>query len=120
MDQGNPYVMALIAQFGIGFTALCTLVGIIIQVKSNSKARKNEDLVKIIDGKLDKMREDSEKSDRELKACMEDHHLRYYKDQLVTMMSRIENGYKPTIEEKHVLHEQKAKYNELGRGQLCG
>ena len=45
---------------------------------------------------------------------MEGHHLRYYKDQLVSMLSRIENGYTPTIEEKHILHEQKAMYNELG------
>ena len=37
-----------------------------------------------------------------------------YKDQLVTTMSRIENGYVPTIEEKHIIHEQKAAYNELG------
>lgn len=116
MENGNPYVMALIAQIGLIVTPLFTLIGIIIQVRANGKRDKNDGLVKTIDAKLDKMREDSEKSDKELKDCMDNHHLRYYKDQLVTMMSRIENGYKPTVEEKHVLHEQKAKYNELGRG----
>lgn len=115
MASGNPYVMALIPQIALIVTPLFTLIGVIIQVRSNSKARKSEDLVKVIDGKLDKMKEDSEKSDKELRQCMEGHHLRYYKDQLVSMLSRIENGYEPTTEEKHILHEQKAKYNELGR-----
>lgn len=114
MENSNPYVMALITQIGVVCTSLFTLIGIIIQVRAGSKQKKNDDLVKSIDTKLDTMRQDSERSDKELRSCMEDHHLRYYKDQLVTTMSRIENGYVPTTEEKHVLHEQKAKYNELG------
>jgi len=116
LENGNPYVMALIAQIGLIVTPLFTLIGIIIQVRANTKRNKSDDLVKSIDSKLDNMKQESEKADRELKCFMEEHHLRYYKDQLVSMLSRIENGYVPTVEEKHILHEQKAKYNELGRG----
>ena len=54
MESGNPYVMALIPQIALIVTPLFTLIGVIIQVRSNSKARKNEDLVKVIDGKTAK------------------------------------------------------------------
>lgn len=33
---------------------------------------------------------------------------------LVSIMSRIENGYKPTPEEKIMLYDTKQKYNDLG------
>ena len=36
------------------------------------------------------------------------------KSDLVVIMSRIQNGYVPTTEEKMVLYETKRKYNELG------
>ncbi len=114
MENGNPYAMALITQIGVAITAICGVVGIFIQTRANTKRQKSDDIVKNIDQKLDKMKEDSEKSDRELREYMDEHRLRYYKDQLVSMLSRIENGYKPTVEEKHILHEQKSKYNSLG------
>lgn len=112
--EGNPYMMSIVTQAGVIFTSLCGVIGIIIQTRSNNKRQKSEDIIASIDKKLDKMKEDSEKSDAKLQACMDEHHLRYYKDQLVSMLSRIENGYKPTVEERHILHEQKANYNSLG------
>lgn len=36
------------------------------------------------------------------------------KSDLVILMSKIRNGYTPTVEEKMILYETKAKYNELG------
>lgn len=36
------------------------------------------------------------------------------KADLVSLMSRIQNGYKPTAEEKMILYETKEKYNALG------
>lgn len=112
--EGNPYVMALIAQVGVGFTAVCSLLAVVVQVRGAGKQKKQDDLVKAMDAKLDIMRDRSKQADDEIKASMSEHRLRYYKDQLVSTLSRIENGYKPTVEEKHILHEQKAKYNELG------
>lgn len=114
MEGGNPYIMAVIAQVGVGFTAICSLLAVIVQVRGAGKQKKQDDLVKAMDAKLDIMRDRSKKADDEIRASMKEQQLRYYKDQLVATLSRIENGYKPTMEEKHILHEQKAKYNELG------
>lgn len=114
----NGFWSAILPQVGIMFTAVCTLVGIIVQVRSNNNSKSNakthEDMMNKIDAKIDTLQAKSDASDKELKECMIDHHLNYYKDQLVSMMSRVENGYVPTTEEKHILHEQKAKYNDLG------
>ena len=114
MEGGNPYVMAIIAQIGVGITALCSLLAVIIQVRGAGKQKKQDDLVKNIDGKLDVMKSASEERAKALWDSITEHQLRYFKDELVGTLSRIENGYKPTTEEKHILHEQKAKYNELG------
>ena len=114
MESGNPYVMAIIAQIGVGITALCSLLAVIIQVRGAGKQKKQDDLVKNIDGKLDVMKSASEERAKALWDSITEHQLRYFKDELVGTLSRIENGYKPTTEEKHILHEQKAKYNELG------
>ena len=114
MEGGNPYVMAIIAQIGVGITAVCSLLAVIVQVKGAGKQKKQDDLVKAIDGKLDVMKSASEERAKVLWDSITEHQLRYFKDELVGTLSRIENGYIPTTEEKHILHEQKAKYNELG------
>lgn len=112
--EGNPYVMSIVTQFGVMFAALCSLIGIIVQAKQSGKSKKTDALMETIDKKLDVMKERSKQADEEIKTSMKEQHLRYYKDQLVSMLSRVGNGYKPTVEEKHILHEQKAAYNELG------
>ena len=112
--EANPYVMSLVTQIGVMFAALCSLIGIIVQAIQSNKSKKSDKLMEIMDGKLDKLKADTDKRDKELWENIKQHHLRYYKDQLVSTMSRIENGYVPTIEEKHIIHEQKAAYNELG------
>lgn len=114
MEGGNPYIMSVLTQIGIICTSLFALIGTIVQIKSNSKAKKSDEIMTSIDAKLDALKADSDKADKALRDCIESHHLRYYKDQLVVAMSRIEAGYTPTTEEKHILHEQKAKYNDLG------
>ena len=112
--QGNPYVMSILTQIGVIFSALCSVIIVIIQVHNSNKGKRTDDLMKTIDGKIDKMKLESEEKDKELRDCIEEHHLRYFKDQLVATLSRVENGYTPTVEEKHILHEQKAAYNDLG------
>ena len=114
MENGNPYIMSILTQAGVIFSALCSVIIVVIQVYNSNKGKKTDDLMKAIDTKLDDMKKDSDEKDKELRKNIEEHHLRYYKDQLVSTLSRIENGYKPTVEEKHILHEQKAMYNELG------
>ena len=112
--QGNPYIMSILTQIGVIFSALCSVVIVVIQVHNSNKGKKTDDLMKTIDGKIDAMKKESEEKDKELHDCIEEHHLRYFKDQLVATLSRVENGYVPTVEEKHILHEQKAAYNDLG------
>lgn len=114
MENGNPYIMAIIAQIGVGFTAICSLFAVIIQVRAGGKQKKQDDLVKAMNTKLDNMKEESTEADRKINAKIDEQQFRYYKDQLIVMMSRIQNGYVPTQEEKYILHEQKAKYNSLG------
>lgn len=112
--ESNPYVMALIAQIGVGFTAICSLLAVVVQVRGAGKQKKQDDLVKAMNTKLDNMKEESAEADRKINVKIDDQQFRYYKDQLIVMMSRIQNGYVPTQEEKYILHEQKAKYNSMG------
>jgi len=112
--EGNPYVMALIAQVGVGFTAVCSLLAVIVQVRGAGKQKKQDDLVKTMNAKLDNMKEESAEADKKINTKIDEQQFRYYKDQLIVMMSRIQNGYMPTQEEKYILHEQKAKYNSMG------
>ena len=114
MEGGNPYIISLITQFGVVITAICSLIAIIIQTKNSNNVKKQDTLMSTIDGKLDVMKSTSEERAKALWDSITEHQLRYFKDELVGTLSRIENGYKPTTEEKHILHEQKAKYNELG------
>ena len=50
----------------------------------------------------------------ELKKDMEKEKLDRAKSDLVILMSKIRNGYTPTVEEKMILYETKEKYNSLG------
>lgn len=50
----------------------------------------------------------------ELSENLEKEKLDRAKSDLVVIMSRIRNGYEPTVEEKIILHETKQKYNSLG------
>ena len=50
----------------------------------------------------------------DIKNSLKNEKLDRCKSDLVVIMSRIQNGYVPTTEEKMVLYETKQKYNELG------
>lgn len=50
----------------------------------------------------------------DLKIGLKQESLDRCKSDLVVIMSRIQNGYVPTTEEKYVLYETKSKYNKLG------
>ncbi len=50
----------------------------------------------------------------DLKIGLKQESLDRCKSDLVVIMSRIQNGYVPTNEEKYVLYETKSKYNKLG------
>ena len=50
----------------------------------------------------------------DIKNSLKNEKLDRCKSDLVVIMSRIQNGYVPTTEEKMVLYETKQKYNDLG------
>lgn len=50
----------------------------------------------------------------DIKVALKNEKLDRCKSDLVVIMSRIQNGYVATTEEKMVLYETKKKYNELG------
>lgn len=75
-------------------------VGVIITTAIQTHNAKKKDEIK---EELQKIRKDMNKET--LSRC---------KNDLVVLMSRIQNGYAPTPEEKMILHETKSLYNSLG------
>ena len=88
-------------------SGLCVAVpNIIATVVTNKKDNIDTKLTAMsvnFDNKLNKIQKnlDNEKLDRA-------------KADLISLMSRIQNGYSPTSEEKIILYETKEKYNDLG------
>ena len=50
----------------------------------------------------------------DIKIALDNEKLDRCKSDLIVIMSRIQNGYTPTTEEKMILYETKKKYNDLG------
>lgn len=83
-----------------GLPTLITTIGVIATtIIQNKQANKKDS----IDAKL-----------TDIKKALENEKLDRCKSDLIVIMSRIQNGYKPTTEEIMVLYETKKKYNELG------
>ena len=73
-----------------------------VRMKKWFKSALNEELKPIIDD-LKNIKDDL--NNETLSRCKSD---------LIAIMSRIQAGYKPTLEEKRLLYETKEKYNSLG------
>ena len=96
----NTIIVAIISSLGI---AVPSIIATILTNKKDS-----------VDTKIKNF---SEKVDKELKwfkKSLEDEKKDRAKSDLVMLMSRIRNGYIPTVEEKMILYETKSKYNALG------
>ena len=96
----NTIIVALIS-------GLCVAIpNIIATVITNKKDTIESKLTAInvnFDTKLNELSKDIEKEK-----------LDRAKSDLVILMSKIRNGYTPTVEEKMILYETKQKYNSLG------
>ena len=87
-----------------------TTVGVVITTLiQSSNARKKDN----IEAK-DNIRKEFNDSMDSLKDDLNQETLARCKADLVSLMSKIKNGYTPTVEEKMILHESKKKYNGLG------
>lgn len=91
-------------------TAISTIGVIITTIIQTHNARKKDD----IENKLDTIQKEFKKEILSLQENLNKETLGRCKTDLVSLMSKIKNGYTPTTEEKMILYETKEKYNSLG------
>lgn len=93
---------------------LCVAVPNIIATISSSK-KNNIEQVK---GEIKESIKDTERSIKaditKVKKSLDDETLSRCKVDLINVMSRVQNGYKLTEEERRILIEEKEQYNKLG------
>lgn len=96
--------------------AIIGLIGIIIQKKSDNKLKNQQDLLKTVDEKIDKLKAQSTEEDRKLNEKLDTIDMETCKRFLVVEMTKIrDNFYIPNEEQKRLIHETKKIYNEKGR-----
>lgn len=95
--------------------AVIGLIGIYIQTKSNNKLKSQEDLLKVVDEKIDKIEQQSKNEDIKLNKKLDNIELEVCKRFLVVELTKIQDGsYRPSEEQKRILHETKKLYNDRG------
>ena len=100
---------------GMIIVAIISLIGIIIQTKSHNKLQKQSDIVKTMDAKLDKLREESKKDDFKLNKKLDENKMKDLKRFLIIEMTKIDQGiYKATDNQRRMLKEAKDEYNHDG------
>lgn len=100
---------------GMIIVAIISLIGIIIQTKSHNKLKKQNDIVKIMDEKLDKLRADSKKDDFKLNKKLDENKMNDLKRFLIIEMTKIDQGiYQATDNQRRMLKEAKDEYNHAG------
>ena len=100
---------------GMIIVAIISLIGIIIQTKSHNKLQKQSDIVKTMDAKLDKLREESKKDDFTLNKKLDENKMNDLKRFLIIEMTKIDQGiYQATDNQKRMLKEAKDEYNRAG------
>lgn len=91
--------------------ALITTLGVISTTIIQGVQAKQKDNM---NSKLSAIQIDFRKEIKEVNSALRQEKLDRAKSDLVGLMSRIQNGYNPTTEEKMILYETKEKYNDLG------
>ena len=100
---------------GVITVAIISLIGTIIQTKSHNKLEQQNDLVKSINKKLDKLRAESKKDDFKLNKKLDENKMNDLKRFLIIEMTKIDQGiYKATDNQKRMLKEAKDEYNRAG------
>ena len=100
---------------GMIIVAIIGLIGVIIQTQSHVKIKKQDGLMKVIDKKIDGLRNESKKDDIKLNKKIDDINVNTTKRFLITEMTKIKQGYYiPTDNQKRVIVETKSEYNKAG------
>lgn len=95
--------------------AIISLIGIIIQNRSHNKLKSQEDLLKTVDEKIDKLEKQSKEDDRQLNQKLDIMEMDSCKRFLIVEMTKIQDAmYIPNEEQKRMLHETKKIYNDKG------
>ena len=95
--------------------AVIGLIGIVIQNKSHNKLKSQEDLLKTVDDKIDKLKTQSTEEDKRLNRKLDAMDMDNCKRFLIVEMTKIQDGaYKPNEEQKRMLYETKERYNHDG------
>ena len=95
--------------------AIIGLIGIIIQTKSNNKLKSQQDLLKTVDDKIDKLKTQSTEEDKRLNKKLDTIDMDNCKRFLIVEMTKIKDGgYKRNEEQKRMLYETKERYNNDG------
>ena len=91
------------------------LIGIIIQNRSHTKLKSQEELLKTVEKKIDKLKTQSTEEDKRLNDKLDAIDMNSCKRFLIVEMTKIKDGtYIPNEEQKHMLHETKTRYNNNG------
>lgn len=111
---------AVISAIATIFVAIIGLIGIVIQTRSHTKIKKNEDILNSVNKQIKNLRDESKKDDAELHKRLDNIDLYNCKCFLIVEMTKIQQGtYAPSEEQKRIIHEMHERYNEEGRKQLC-
>ena len=95
--------------------AIIGLIGIIIQNRSHTKLKSQEELLKTVDEKIEKLKTQSTEEDKRLNDKLDAIDMNSCKRFLIVEMTKIKDGtYIPNEEQKHMLHETKTRYNNNG------
>lgn len=95
--------------------AIIGLIGIIIQNRSHTKLKNQEELLKTVDEKIDKLKTQSTEEDKRLNDKLDTIDMNSCKRFLIVEMTKIKDGtYIPNEEQKRMLHETKTCYNNDG------
>ena len=95
--------------------AIIGLIGIIIQNRSHTKLKSQEELLKTVDEKIDKLKTQSTEEYKRLNDKLDAIDMNSCKRFLIVEMTKIKDGtYIPNEEQKHMLHETKTRYNNNG------
>ena len=95
--------------------AIIGLIGIIIQNRSHTKLKSQEELLKTVDEKIDKLKTQSTEEDKRLNNKLDAIDMNSCKRFLIVEMTKIKDGtYIPNEEQKRMLHETKTRYNNNG------
>ena len=95
-------------------SGLCVAVPNIIATLTTNKKEKLQNLENNIKSNLNKMETSLKADNTKIRNQLKEETLNRCKVDLINAMSRVQNGYDPTEEERRILIEEKEQYNKLG------